>query len=103
MPGRQDGDHEGIPRRCLQGDGSEAEVAVACLDSPCLSRTPETFAVQYPGYVLYWPTGDDAGRVEDYLDPAVQITAVGRLVVGLMERFARVAKELVGGPKRAFV
>ena len=59
--------------------------------------------MQYPGYVLYWPTGDDAGRVEDYLDPAVQITAVGRLVVGLMERFARVAKELVGGPKRAFV
>ncbi len=81
-------------RRCLQGDGSEAEVAVAYLDIPRLSCTPETFSVQYLGYLLYWLTGDDASRVEDYLDPAVQLTAVGRLgFPALTDFFTRFYRE----------
>ncbi len=66
-------------RRSLLQEPVDTEVRVAYLDMPRLSRTPETFSVQYLGYLLYWFTDDGSGRVENYLNPTTQLTAVGHL------------------------
>jgi hypothetical protein len=68
--------------------GTERPVAAVYLDLPRLAFTPETFATQYIGSILYWLLeGDTAGRttarvplvrIEPYFDPAFQLTAVGR-------------------------
>jgi predicted transcriptional regulator len=65
-------------RRSLSQAPRSAEVQVAYLDLPRLSRTPETFSVQYLGYLLYWCLDDGSGRVENYLNPTTQLTMVGR-------------------------
>jgi len=57
----------------------DAEVAVAYLDLPRLAFTPETFATQYIGSVLYWLLERGEGKIEPYSDPAFQLTAVGRM------------------------
>jgi len=63
---------------------ADGQVAVAYLDLPRLALTPEAFATQYIGSVLYWllERGDTlkgtGGRIEPYFDPAFQLTAVGR-------------------------
>ena len=44
-----------------------------------LAFTPEAFATQYIGSILYWLLeGGSGGRIESYYDPAFQLTAVGR-------------------------
>jgi AAA+ ATPase superfamily predicted ATPase len=59
--------------------GPERPVAAAYLDLPRLAFTPEAFATQYIGSILYWLLeGSTAGRIEPYFDPAFQLTAVGR-------------------------
>jgi predicted transcriptional regulator len=65
-------------RRSLSRATRSAEVQVAYLDLPRLSRTPETFSVQYLGYLLYWCLDDGSGRMENYLNPTNQLTMVGR-------------------------
>ncbi len=64
-------------RRHLAGQEG-GPVAVAYLDLPRLAFTPEAFAVQYIGYLLYWLGEREEGRVERYFDPVFQLTAVGR-------------------------
>ena len=63
---------------------TDDQVAVAYLDLPRLAFTPESFATQYIGSILYWllERGDTlqgtGGKIEPYFDPAFQLTAVGR-------------------------
>jgi len=63
---------------------AESHVAVAYLDLPRLAFTPEAFATQYIGSILYWLLERDdtltstGGKVGPYFDPAFQLTAVGR-------------------------
>ena len=66
-------------RRSLQRNRVGTEVTVTYLDLSRLSRTPETFSVQYLGYLLYWLTDDGTGRVENYMNQTTQLTVVGRL------------------------
>jgi len=56
----------------------EGPVAAAYLDLPRLAFTPEAFAVQYTGSLLYWLGGDPSERIEPYFDPAYQLTIAGR-------------------------
>jgi len=56
----------------------ESTVQVAYLDLPRLAFTPEAFATQYIGGVLYWLVERGAGGMEPYFDPAFQLTVVGR-------------------------
>jgi len=59
---------------------------VAYLDLPRLALTPEAFATQYVGSLLYWlggsqgdPLAAGAGpRIESYFDPGFQLATVGR-------------------------
>ncbi len=67
---------EFLRRHLLQE--TDAEVAVAYLDLPRLAFTPEAFATQYIGSVLYWLLERGEGKIEPYSDPAFQLTAVGR-------------------------
>jgi hypothetical protein len=70
-------------RRHLQ-DGAREKAAVIYIDLPRLAFTPEAFAAQYIGNILYWlveqdaPPANRSARIEPYLDPAFQLTAVGR-------------------------
>jgi hypothetical protein len=56
----------------------EGPVAVAFLDLPRLAFTPEAFAVQYAGSLLYWLGGETEERIEPYFDPGYQLAAAGR-------------------------
>ncbi len=68
---------EFLRRHLLQE--SEASVVVAYLDLPRLAFTPEAFATQYIGGILYWLAERDAGaKIERYYDPAFQLIAAGR-------------------------
>lgn len=58
---------------------TDAQVVAAYLDLPRLALTPEGFATQYIGSILYWLLERGEGRVESYFDPAFQLTAVGQL------------------------
>jgi AAA+ ATPase superfamily predicted ATPase len=57
---------------------TDSQVAVAYLDLPRLAFTPEAFATQYIGSILYWLLERGEGKIEPYFDPAFQLTAVGR-------------------------
>ncbi|HNS51836.1 MAG TPA: restriction endonuclease [Anaerolineae bacterium] len=57
----------------------EAPVALAFVDLPRLAFTPEAFATQYIGSILYWLAAHDAdAKIERYYDPAFQLIAAGR-------------------------
>ena len=60
-------------------EGSQEKRTVAYLDLPRLAFTPEAFATQYIGNVLYWLLERGEGKLEPYFDPAFQLAAVGRL------------------------
>ena len=65
-------------RRC-QLD-KKSLVQVAYIDLPRLSFTPETFAIQFLGYQLYWfcnPSPEQ--RPEAFFDPSLQLITVGQL------------------------
>lgn len=72
------------PSSTLRTSPVERQVAVVYLDLPRLAFTPEAFATQYIGSILYWllERGDTlkgtGGKIEPYFDPAFQLTAVGR-------------------------
>jgi len=85
---------EFLRRSLLCGD-SKTDVALAYLDMPRLARTPETFSVQYLGYLLYWLSADETSRVENYLNRTTQLTAVGQLgFPALVDFFTRFYQEL---------
>lgn len=56
----------------------DSPVGVAYLDLPRLAFTPEAFAVQYIGSVLYWLEQPETQRIEAYFDPTRQFMAVAR-------------------------
>jgi hypothetical protein len=59
-------------------EGGDGQTVVAYLDIPRLALTPESFAVQYVGSILYWMVeGGAGGRMEPYWDPVFQLTTVG--------------------------
>jgi hypothetical protein len=49
------------------------------IDLPRLALTPEAFAAQYLGYLLYWMENDFQKRVERYFDAPAQLAAAGRM------------------------
>lgn len=50
--------------------GSAGEYRLAYMDLPRLALTPEGFAVQYVGYLLYWMLGDFRQRFDEDHVPA---------------------------------
>jgi hypothetical protein len=59
--------------------GLDTPVAIAYIDLPRLAFTPESFATQYIGSILYWLAEPDGqGKIEPYFDPAFQLLAAGR-------------------------
>jgi len=52
---------------------------LAYMDMPRLALTPEGFAVQYVGYLLYWLAGDLHQRVESFFDAPAQLAAAGQM------------------------
>jgi AAA+ ATPase superfamily predicted ATPase len=67
---------EFLRRRRLAQD---QRVQVVYIDLPRLSFTPETFAVQFLGYQLYWLCGQNDQRPEAFFEPAAQLITVGQL------------------------
>ena len=65
-------------RRSLQ-PGSAENMSLVYVDLPRLALTPEAFAVQYLGYLLYWITGDFQMRVESFMDAPSQLAAAGNM------------------------
>jgi hypothetical protein len=63
------------------------------IDLPRLALTPEAFAVQYLGYLIYWIEKDSEKRVENYFDAPAQLAAAGRLVA-FGEHVIRLHQEL---------
>lgn len=64
-------------RRCQQN--TDTTVQVAYTDLPRLAFTPEIFATQFLGYLLYWFTGSGKQRPEAYFSPATQLSTVGQI------------------------
>lgn len=74
---------------------AERPVLVAYIDLPRLALTPEAFAIQYLGSLLYWATGDRNSRLEAFLDPTFQLAAAGRLgLQAVSEHVVRIHQEL---------
>ena len=77
---------EFLRRHMLEETGTPGQVAMAYLDLPRLAFTPEAFAAQYVGSILYWllergdslASGNSRGRIEPYFDPAFQLASLGR-------------------------
>jgi hypothetical protein len=65
-------------RRNLQ-EGRASGCRLVYIDLPRLALTPEAFAVQYLGYLLYWMDGDFHQRVESLFDPPAQLAVAGRM------------------------
>ena len=57
----------------------EATVQVAYIDLPRLAFTPETFATQFLGYLLYWLTGTGKQRPEAYFSASTQLSIIGQI------------------------
>lgn len=69
------------------------------IDLPRLALTPESFAVQYLGYLLYWVEHDLQKRVESYFDAPAQLAAAGRIggearMAAFSEHVVRLHQEL---------
>ncbi|MBN1666308.1 MAG: helix-turn-helix domain-containing protein [Anaerolineales bacterium] len=81
-------------RRSLQS-GSADDCRLVYVDLPRLALTPEAFAMQYLGYLLYWVIGDFQTRLESLLDAPAQLVAVGRMgLAGFNEHVVRLHQEL---------
>jgi uncharacterized protein len=86
-------------RRNLQ-DKFTRDVYLMYLDLPRLALTPEAFAVQYLGYLLYWVGGDYRQRVESLFDTPAQLAAAGRIasqpgMAAFAEHVVRLHQELL--------
>lgn len=65
-------------RRTLQ-ENYASDFCLVYIDLPRLALTPETFAVQYLGYLIYWMGGDFHQRVESLFDAPAQMAVAGRM------------------------
>jgi uncharacterized protein len=78
---------EFLRRKLLNNDSALDEMnhqpLIAYIDLPRLAFTPEAFAVQYVGNLLYWFVGNPQIRVESLLNPPDQLALAGQL--GLAE------------------
>jgi hypothetical protein len=80
-------------RRNLQ-PGHDGDCRLAYIDLPRLALTPEGFAVQYIGYLLYWILGDFRQRVESFFDAPAQLAAAGQMGAAFGEHVVRIHQEL---------
>lgn len=80
-------------RRNLQPGGA-SDCRLAYMDLPRLTLTPEGFAVQYVGYLLYWMLGDFRQRVETFFDAPAQLAAAGQMGAAFAEHIVRLHQEL---------
>jgi uncharacterized protein len=80
-------------RRNLQ-PGSAGDCRLVYMDLPRLALTPEGFAVQYVGYLLYWMAGDFQRRVESYFDAPAQLAAAGQMGAAFSDHVVRIHREL---------
>ncbi len=80
-------------RRNLQ-PGRAGDCRLAYMDLPRLALTPEGFAVQYIGYLLYWMIGDFQRRIESYFDAPAQLAAAGQMGNVFSEHVVRIHREL---------
>lgn len=80
-------------RRHLQADRG-GDCRLAYMDLPRLALTPEAFAVQYVGYLLYWIGGNLRQRVESFLDAPAQLAAAGQMGAAFSEHVVRLHQEL---------
>jgi len=85
-------------RRSLQ-EGSASDCQLVYIDLPRLALTPESFAVQYLGYLLFWMGGDFHQRVESLFDAPAQLAAAGRIagqrgMAAFSEHVVRLHQEL---------
>jgi len=74
--------------------GSVSDCRLAYIDLPRLALTPEGFAVQYVGYLLYWMLDDLHQRVENFFDSSTQLAAAGRVESAFAEHVVRLHQEL---------
>ena len=83
-------------RRNLQpgSAGSAGDCRLTYMDLPRLALTPEGFAVQYVGYLLYWLAGDLHQRVESFFDASAQLAASGQMGAAFSEHVVRLHQEL---------
>ncbi len=88
---------EFLRRRLQTGQG---ESRLAYIDLPRLALTPENFALQYVGYLLYWMGADARQKVESLFDAPAQVAAAARLVepgqseAAFSEHVVRIHQEL---------
>jgi hypothetical protein len=85
-------------RRSLQ-EGSANDCQLVYIDLPRLALTPEAFAVQYLGYLLYWIGDDYRQGVESLFDEPTQLAAAGRMagqpgMAAFAEHVVRLHQEL---------
>ena len=80
-------------RRNLQPDQG-GDCHLAYMDLPRLALTPEGFAVQYVGYLLYWMLGDFRRRAESFFDAPAQLAAAGQMCAAFSEHVVRLHQEL---------
>ena len=80
-------------RRNLQPDQG-GDCHLAYMDLPRLGLTPEGFAVQYVGYLLYWMLGDFRQRAESFFDAPAQLAAAGQMGATFSEHVVRLHQEL---------
>jgi hypothetical protein len=80
-------------RRNLQPDQG-GDCHLAYMDLPRLALTPEGFAVQYVGYLLYWMLGDFRQRAESFFDAPAQLAAAGQMGATFSEHVVRLHQEL---------
>jgi hypothetical protein len=72
----------------------DGDCRLAYMDMPRLALTPEGFAVQYVGYLLYWLAGDFHQRVESFFDAPAQLAAAGQMGATFSEHIVRLHQEL---------
>ena len=72
----------------------DGDCRLAYMDMPRLALTPEGFAVQYVGYLLYWLAGDLHQRVESFFDAPAQLAAAGQMGATFSEHVVRLHQEL---------
>jgi hypothetical protein len=80
-------------RRHLETNRDD-DCRLAYMDMPRLALTPEGFALQYVGYLLYWLVGDLHQRVESFFDAPAQLAAAGQMGATFSEHFVRLHREL---------
>ncbi|MBN2388212.1 MAG: winged helix-turn-helix transcriptional regulator, partial [Anaerolineales bacterium] len=73
---------------------SAGDCRLAYMDLPRLALTPEGFAVQYVGYLLYWMAGDFQRQVESYFDAPAQLAAAGQMGAAFSDHVVRIHREM---------